>query len=131
MKRKKPHKNCRRDKALLFHTRQHLSRQGVALVGTRQLRSRCLVPVHAHRTERVTVSEGREGLNGVGSRIGVWGGNGDGNGVGVGDGGGDGAGTGAGKGVGANEGVQDGNGAGNGDGPGTGTGTGTGVETRG
>ena len=124
-----PHKNCTRDKALLSHTRHHLSRQGVALVGTRQLRSQGLVPVHAHRTERATGSEGREGLSGVGSGIGVGGGNGDGNGVGAGDGGGDGAGTGAGKGVEANEEVQDGNGAGNVDGPGTGTGTG--VETRG
>ena len=31
----KPHKNCRRDQALLFRTRHHLCRQGLALVGTR------------------------------------------------------------------------------------------------
>ena len=60
------HKNCRRDQALSFRMRHHLGRQGVALAGTRQLRSQGLVPVHAHRTEGVTGSEGREGPNGVG-----------------------------------------------------------------
>ena len=60
-KRKKPHKNCRRDQAFLFRTRHHL---------------------YAHRTERVTGSEGRERENGAGGGIGVGGGNGDGNGGG-------------------------------------------------
>ena len=59
-KRKKPHKNCRRDQALLFRTRHHLCRQGVALAGTRQLPSQGLLSVHAYRTERLTRSEGRE-----------------------------------------------------------------------
>ena len=53
-KRKKPHKTCRRDPALLFRTRHHFCRQRVVLTGTRQLRSQSLVPVHAHRTERVS-----------------------------------------------------------------------------
>ena len=40
----------------------------MAFAGTRQLRSQGPVPVHyAHRTERVTGSEGREGANGVGA----------------------------------------------------------------
>ena len=117
-KRKKPHKNYRRDQALLFRTRHHLSRQGVALAGTRQLRSQGLVPVYAHRTEGVTGSERQEGSNGVGSGIGVGGGKGDGNGVGGGNGDGTGAGTrtGTGKGVKANEGAQYGNGDGDGGG---------------
>ena len=68
---KKPHKSCKRDQALLFHTRHHLGRHGVGLAGTRQLRSQGLVPVHAYRTERVTGSEVREGSNGTGSGIGV------------------------------------------------------------
>ena len=38
-KRKKPRKNCRRDQVLLFRTSHHLGKQGVALAGTRQLRS--------------------------------------------------------------------------------------------
>ena len=60
------------------------------------------MPVHAHRTEGVTGSEGREGATRVGGGIGVVGGNGDGSGVGGGkgdvksDGEGDGAGTGTG-----------------------------------
>ena len=58
-KRNKPHKNCRRDQALLFRTRHHLGRQGVVVAGTRQLRSQGLVPVHAHRTEGVTMSTGQ------------------------------------------------------------------------
>ena len=112
-----PHKNCRRDQALAHH---HFSRHGVALAGTRHLRSQGLVPVHAHRTEGVTGSERQEGSNAVGRGIGVGGGNGDGNGVGGGDG--DGAGMGTGRGVEANEGAQDGNRDGSGDGAGTGTG---------
>ena len=72
-KRKKPHENCRRDQALSFRMRHHLCRQGVALAGTRQLRSEGSMPVHAHRTEGVTGSKGREEANWVG----VEGGNGD------------------------------------------------------
>ena len=34
-RRKKPYENCRRDQELLFRTRHHLGRQGVALAGTR------------------------------------------------------------------------------------------------
>ena len=56
----------------------------MTLAGTRQLRSQGSVSVHAHCTEGVTGSEGREGANGVGIEVG--GGNGDGNGVGVGNG---------------------------------------------
>ena len=104
--RKKPYKNCRRDQALSFRKRHHLCSQGVALVGTRQLRSQGPVPVNAHRTKGVTGSEGREGANEVGVEIGVGGENGDGNGLGVGGRNGD-----------END---------NGDGDGTGTGTGTG-----
>ena len=117
-KRKKPHKSCRRDRALAFRTRHHFFRQGVALAGTRQLRSQGPVSVHAHRTEGVTESEGREGANGVG------GGNGDVNGDR------DGGGAETRTGVEANEGRQDGNGDGRRDGrrdgPGTGTVTGSG-----
>ena len=76
-KRKKPHKSCRCDQALLFRMRHHLCRQEVSLAGTRQLRSQGLVPVHAHRTEEITGSEGWEGANGVGGEIRVGGGNGD------------------------------------------------------
>ena len=72
--------------AFSFRTRHHLCRQGVALAGTRQLRSQCPVSVQAHRTEGVTGAEEEERANGVGGRIGVGGGNGDGNGVGVGTG---------------------------------------------
>ena len=120
--------------ALLFHTRHHLCRQGVALASTRQLRSQGPVSVQAHRTEGVTGSEGQEGANGVGGGIGVGGGNGDGNGVGGGNGDvnghgdGDGACAGTGTEVEMNEGAQYGNGDGSGDG--AGTETGTGVETR-
>ena len=46
----KKRKNCSRDQALLFRTRNLLCRQGAALVGIRKLRSQGLVPVHAHRT---------------------------------------------------------------------------------
>ena len=66
-KRKKPHKNCRRDQTLLFCTRHYLGRQGVALAGTRQLRSQGLVPVHAHRTEEVIGSENRKYRTGSGA----------------------------------------------------------------
>ena len=91
---------------------RHLGRQGVALARTRQLRSQGLVPVHAHRTEGVTGSEGREGSNWDGSEIGFGAGNGDGNGVGGGNRDGDEVGTETGKGVEANEGAQDGDGDG-------------------
>ena len=128
-KRKKSDKNYRRDQALLFRTRHHLGRQGVAFVGTRHRGSKGLVPIHAHRIEGVTGSEGREGSNGVGSGIGIGGGNGDGDGVRGGNGDGDGAETETGKRVEANEGAQHGNGDESGDG--AGTGTGTGMETRG
>ena len=40
--------------ALLFRTRHHICRQGVALASTRQLRSQGPVSVQAHRTEGVT-----------------------------------------------------------------------------
>ena len=79
--------------ALLFRTRHHLCRQGVALASTRQLHSKGPVPVHAHRTEGVTGSEGREGANGVGGENGDWNGIGGGTGDVNGDGDGDGAGT--------------------------------------
>ena len=82
-KHNKSPKNYKRDQPLLFRTRYHLYRQGVALTGTQKLRLQGLVPVHAHLMEGVTESEGREGANGVGGRggIGVGGGNRDGNGV--------------------------------------------------
>ena len=73
----KPHESCRHDRALSFPTCHHLCRQGVALAGTRQLRSQGPVSVHAHCTGGGTGSEGREGANGVG------GGNGDGSGDGA------------------------------------------------
>ena len=54
---------CTRDQALSFRTR-HICRQGVvALAGTRQLPLQGSVSVHAHRTEGVTGSKGREGAN--------------------------------------------------------------------
>ena len=111
--------------ALLFRTHHHLCRQGVALAGTRQLRSQGPVSVHAHRTEGVTESEGREGANGGGGGGGivVGGGNGDVNGdrdgveanEGMQNGNGDGSGDGAGTGVEPRGRTQDGNGDGNGD----------------
>ena len=124
--------------ALLFRTRYHLCKQGVALPGTRQLRSQGLVPVYAHRTEGVTVSRGREGANRVGGGIGVRGGNGEGNGVEVGkrdvnvDGDGDGDGAGTRTGVEVNEGAHDRNEERSGDsaGPGTMTGADTVDENR-
>ena len=72
--------------ALLFCTRHHLCRQGEALASTRQLRSQRPVSVHAHRTDGITESEGREEANGVGGGIGVGGGNGDGDRMGTGTG---------------------------------------------
>ena len=69
---------------LSFLAHHHLSRQKVALTGTRQLRSQSPVSVHTHFTEGVTRSEGREGANGA--RNGVEGGNGNGDGGGAGTG---------------------------------------------
>ena len=66
-----------------FRTRHYLCRQGVALASTRQLRSQDLVSVHAHLTEGVTGSEGREGANGVGVGVGTGDVNGDGHGDGA------------------------------------------------
>ena len=57
----------------------------MALSGTRPLRSQDAVSVHAHCTEEVTGSEGRERANGVGGVIGLGSGNEDGNGVGEGN----------------------------------------------
>ena len=74
----KPHKNCRRDQALLFRMRHHLCKQRVALEGTRQLYLQGRLPVHSHRTERMARSKGQEDANGVG------GGNEDWDGVGTG-----------------------------------------------
>ena len=120
-KHKKPRRNNgRRDQVLLFRTRHHLGRQGVALAGTRHPRSQGLMPVHAHRTERVTGPKRQEGSNEVGSGIGVGGGNGEGNRVR----GGDGARRGTGKGAEVNEGAHNGNGDGSADVAGTGTGMG-------
>ena len=92
----------------------HLCRQGMAPVGTRQLRSQGLVFVHARRTEGVTGSGRWEGANGAASGIG--GGNGAGNGGGGGNGDVKGDGDGARTGADRNEQTQDGNGNGNGDG---------------
>ena len=83
---KKPHKDCGRNQPLLLRRSHHLYRQRVALAGTRQPRSQCLIPVHAHRSEGVTGFEGRDGANRVGSGIRVGGGNGDGNRDGAGTG---------------------------------------------
>ena len=114
--------------ALSFRPRHHLCRQGVALASTRQPHSQGSAFVQAHRTGRVTGSEGQEGTNGFGGGIGVGGGNRDGNGDVNGHGDGDGAGTGTG--VEVNEGAQDGSGDGSGDGAGKGTGTGVGTRRR-
>ena len=114
---------------LSFRTRHHLFRQRVARAGTRQLCSQGLVSIHAHRTEGVAGSEGREresgsgGGGGIGDGGGTWNGNGDVNGDGDGDG------LETETGLGASERRQDENGNGSGDG--TRAGTGTGVETRG
>ena len=86
-KRKKPHKNYRRDWTLSFRTRHHLCRQRVALADIRQLRSQDPMSVHVHRTKGVTGSKGWEAANGVGGEVGVGGGNGDGNEDGIGEGG--------------------------------------------
>ena len=112
--------------ALSFRTRNHLCRQGVALASTRQLRSQGPVSVHAHHTEGVTESKGREGANGGG--IGV----GDGNGDGIGDANGDGDGARAGTAtrVEANEGAN-GDGDGSGDGNQSSSGYGNGDEDAG
>ena len=61
----------------------------MAHADTRQLRSEGAVSVHAHRTEGITGSEGREGANGIGGGIkdGVGGGKGGVNVDGNGDGG--------------------------------------------
>ena len=48
------------EQVLSFRTRHHLCRQGVALASSRQLRSQGPVSIHAHRTEGITRSEGRE-----------------------------------------------------------------------
>ena len=71
---------------LSFRTRHHLCRQGAVLKVSRHIRSQGPVSIHAHRTEGVTGSEGREEANGVGGGVGVGGGNGDRNGVEVGNG---------------------------------------------
>ena len=127
--------------ALTFRTRHYLCRQGIALAGTQHFRSQGPVSVHAHCTEEVTESEGREGANGVGVGVGVEGRKGDGNGGWGGNGDVDGDeerdGAGTGTGVEARGRTQDGNGDGSGDrnesisrdGNGTGTGTGTGMMT--
>ena len=127
---------------LSFCTRHHLCRQGVALASTRQPHAQGQQTVQAHHTGGVTRSEGQEGANGVGGRIGVGGGNGDVNRDVNGHGDGDGAGTGTG--VEVNEEAQDGTGTGAGarwkrgrgrgwgpvDEHRVGTGTGTGTEAR-
>ena len=82
--------------ALSFRTRHHLCRQDVAFAGTQHLRSQGPVSVHARCTEAVTKSEGREGANGDGNRVG--GGNEDGDEGGKDSGDGDKAGTGTGGG---------------------------------
>ena len=76
---KKSHKSCRRDQGYSFHTRHHLCGQGVALAGTQQLCSEGAVSVHAHCTEGIAGSEGREGANGIrgGIKGGVGGRDGD------------------------------------------------------
>ena len=104
-KRKNAPKHCRRNQARLSRTHHYLGNQGVPLAGTRQLCSQGLVPMHAHCTERVTGSEGREGSNGVRRGIEAGGGNGEGNGGGGGNGDGAGAGRVTGTEVEANEGT--------------------------
>ena len=68
--------------AISSRTRNHLYRQGLALAGTRQLRSQGSMSVHAYCIEGVTRSKIRKGANGDGNRIGI--GNVDGNGDGTG-----------------------------------------------
>ena len=79
--------------AILFRTRHHLFRQGVAFASTRQLRSQGPVSGRAHRTEEITLSGGQEGTNGVGNGIGVGAGTETVTGSGVGSGMGTGTGT--------------------------------------
>ena len=79
-KLKMPHNNCRRDQALSFRTCHHPCRQGVVLAGTRHLRLVGPVSIHAHRTEGLTGSKGRDGANAVGGAFRVESGNGNGNG---------------------------------------------------
>ena len=59
------HTHTPTQQAFSFRTR-HLCRQGVALAGTRQLRSLGPVSVHAHYTKEVTTAERPEGANGNG-----------------------------------------------------------------
>ena len=63
------------DRALSFRTRHYLCRHGVALAGTRQLRSQDPVSVQVHFTEKAGF-EGQEGANGFGCGIGIRGGGG-------------------------------------------------------
>ena len=78
-KRKKPYMSCRRDEALSLRTRHHLC--------TRKLCPQGPMSVHAHRTEGVSRSEGRERADRVGGGIGAGGVNRDANnGVGGGNG---------------------------------------------
>ena len=72
--------------ALIPHASSSLQTGGGACEHPTAMFAKGPVSVHAHRTEGVTESEGREGANGDGGRIGVGGGNGDGNGVGGGNG---------------------------------------------
>ena len=51
---------------LSFGMRHHFCRQRVSLASTRQIHSQGPMSVHAHRTEGINGSEGREGPNGVG-----------------------------------------------------------------
>ena len=92
--------------------------RGVALAGTRQFRSLGQVFVHAHRSEGITGSKGREGANQVGGGIGAEGGDGDANGVGGGNVNDDRDGAGTRSGVERKEGTEigKGNGSGNRDG---------------
>ena len=107
------HNTCRRDQSFSFRTRHHLCRQGVALAGTRQLRSQGPGSTHAHRTEGVPGCEVGDEANGFRGGIRDGDRNGDPNGVGGGnrdvnvDGHRNGARTTTG--VEANQGTQDGN----------------------
>ena len=91
---------------------RHRRCRRVALAGIRQLRSQGPVSVHAHRTEGVTGSTGREGANEVGGENGYVNVDGDRDRAGMRTG------------AGANKGTQDGNG----DGSGNGVGSETGIE---
>ena len=59
-KRKKAQKKFRRDQNPFIPHAPYIYRRLVALAGTRQLHSQGPVPVHAHRTERVTGSKRQE-----------------------------------------------------------------------